>query len=67
MEANRLSPEIHHRVGGRYCSLRSREYSHTRYWRGYKNPTGSLEDGEKGIAVMQRGARDTFARLVNWG
>gem|GEM_PF-1989572 len=46
VKANRLSPEIYHRVGGRYCSLRSRQYSCNRYGRGYKNPTGSLEDGE---------------------
>jgi len=39
MYVNRLSPEIYHRVGGRYRSLRSRQYSYHRKWRGGKNPT----------------------------
>ena len=36
-----LSSEIHHRVGGRYCALSRRQYSHNRYWRGYASPTES--------------------------
>jgi len=40
-QANRLSPEIYHRVGGRYCSSRSRQQSGNRNRRGYQNPTGS--------------------------
>ncbi len=36
-----LSPEIVHRVGGRYCSSSSRQNSCKRYERGCKSPTGS--------------------------
>jgi len=40
-KANRLSPEIYHRVGGRYRSFGSRQYSYNRYWQGCESPTGS--------------------------
>lgn len=36
-----LSPEIYHHVGGRYCSLSSRQNSCSRYKRECKSPTGS--------------------------
>lgn len=36
-----LSPEIIHRVGGRYCSLSSRQNSYSRKLQGNKSPTGS--------------------------
>ena len=108
-----LSPEITHRVGGRYRSFGSRQNSYTRNGQGSKSPTGSKTvsrcqragmnsgepmysqrecsikpmngkipqdiihwqsdysivskksrngGGEKGIAVMPRGAGDTSAR-----
>ena len=40
-EANRLSPEIHHRGGGRSRSLGSRQQTCNRKRRGCENPTGS--------------------------
>jgi len=36
-----LSPEITHRLGGRYCSFSSRQNSYTHNRQGCKSPTGS--------------------------
>ena len=40
-KANRLSPEIYHRVGSRDRSLGSRQKSYDRNRQGHKNPAGS--------------------------
>ena len=56
-----LSPEITHRVGGRYCSYGSRQNSYVRNGQGYKSPTGS-----KTVARYQRdsiGTRETHGVL----
>jgi hypothetical protein len=54
-QVKELSPEINHRVGGRYCSFSRRQNSYSREWQGCASPTGS-----ETVALYQKDIAGTW-------
>ncbi len=58
-----LSPESHHCVGVRYCSLRIRQHSINQYWQGYASPTGLRPWHYIKRILQQLGRSETFFNI----